>query len=151
MGAQATATVEQAWLASSALPGGLDGHAATVAGAVFAVAGSAPVQRRVAPPARAELAAVVSMLNALNAVDPFVTRLILSRTPRPYLVRAPAQLRPLDAEAACAPGDRSRPPRRRVCGGTGYERPPDRRPAVTGQVLRLRTAVRRLRSRRSGG
>ena len=80
MGAQATATVEQAWLASSALPGGLDGHAATVAGAVFAVAGSAPVQRRVAPPARAELAAVVSMLNALNAVDPFVTRLILSRT-----------------------------------------------------------------------
>ena len=74
--AWATVTVEQAWLASGALPAGLDDHAATVAGTVFAAAGSAPGQRRVAPPAPA----AVSMLPALNAVDPFAARLILSCT-----------------------------------------------------------------------
>ena len=75
----AAETVERAWLASGALPAGIDGQAATIASVVFAAIGRAPGQGRIAPPPRADLAAAVAVLDVLNAVDAFAARLLLSR------------------------------------------------------------------------
>ena len=72
-------TVERAWLAGGALPAGLDGQAATIAGAVFAALGRAPCRGRIVPPDRTDLAAAVVVLNALNLVDAYAARLFLSR------------------------------------------------------------------------
>ena len=77
--AWATETVQQVWLASGTLPAGLDGQAATIASAVFVAIGRAPGQGRIAPPPRADLAAAVAALNALNLVDAYAVRLLLSR------------------------------------------------------------------------